>query len=196
MNSQDNVRALAWGAVIGSVFLAVGLITGLGMAREVPPSAAPSATAAAASGNVTAPTSGLSANMLPVTTESDTSALGGATSSAGTNADAPSTRVRNDVVTFFFASGKSDLAQGAREALGTIVKGVAAGHTAVISTYHEAIGDAAQNEALAQQRATAVRGALISLGIGEDKLQLSSREASAAGSSSGQDIPRVEVRLQ
>lgn len=196
MNSQDNNRALTWGAVISSIFLVAGLSVGLGMNREAPQSTEPDARAVAGSGNATAPMAGLGATMLPLPDRGDAVLSGGSASAATTTTDAPSTRVDSDVVTFFFASGKSDLAQGAREALGAIVRGVAAGHSAVISTFVDVAGDSTQNEALAQQRSMAVLSALTSLGIGEDKLQMSSHEANVAGKSAGHEVPRVEVRLQ
>jgi len=86
-------------------------------------------------------------------------------------------------------------ASGAPDALGVIVKGVAAGRKAVISGYHDATGDAAVNEELAKQRALAVKGALVALGIGEDKIELRKPESSTA-SGSNAEARRVEVTLE
>jgi len=109
--------------------------------------------------------------------------------------DAASVVVESGVVKFYFASGKAELAQGAKEALGDIVKGVAAGQTASISGFHDDTGNAAQNEELAKLRAVAVRDTLISLGIGEDKLELRKPEVTTATGSNA-EARRVEVRLQ
>ena len=91
--------------------------------------------------------------------------------------------------------GYADLAPGAADALGDVVKGVAAGQTAVISGYHDTTGDPAQNEELAKQRALAVRDALKALGIGDDKLDLKKPEVTTATGSNA-EARRVEVSLQ
>ena len=94
-----------------------------------------------------------------------------------------------------FASGKTDVAPGADEALADVAKGVAAGKKALVSGYHDTTGDAAVNEELAKQRALAVQGALKALGIGEDKIELRKPEVTTA-SGSNAEARRVEVTLQ
>ena len=108
--------------------------------------------------------------------------------------DAASVRVENGVVKFFFASGKADLAAGANEALAEIVKGVADGKKAVVSGFHDATGDAAQNAELAKNRALAVREALKALGVAEDRIELKKPEETQA-SGSNAEARRVEVAL-
>jgi outer membrane protein OmpA-like peptidoglycan-associated protein len=108
--------------------------------------------------------------------------------------DGASVRVENGVVKFYFATGKADLAAGANEALGDIVKGVAAGQKAVVSGFHDATGDAAQNAELAKHRAMAVRSALQSLGVTEGSIELKKPEATQ-GSGSNAEARRVEVVL-
>ena len=112
-----------------------------------------------------------------------------------TSADVASVRVENGVVKFYFASASAALASGAAEALGDIVKGVAAGKKAVISGFHDVTGDPAKNEELAKERAFAVRDALAALGIGEDKMDLRKPEVTTA-SGSNAEARRVEVSLQ
>ena len=101
------------------------------------------------------------------------------------------------VVKFYFATGKADLAEGAKEALADIVRGVAAGKTAAISGFHDATGNAAFNAELAKKRALSVKAALLELGVGEDKITLHKPEAAEAdaGSGSNAQARRVEVRL-
>ncbi len=99
------------------------------------------------------------------------------------------------VVKFYFASGSADLAPGAAEALGDVVKGVAAGKKAVISGYHDTTGDPAKNEELSKQRAFAVRDALAALGIGEDKMELR-KPADSTASGNNAEARRVEVTLE
>jgi outer membrane protein OmpA-like peptidoglycan-associated protein len=108
--------------------------------------------------------------------------------------DGASVRVENGVVKFYFATGKADLAAGANEALADIVKGVAAGQKAVVSGFHDATGDAAQNAELAKNRALAVRDALQALGVAEDRIELKKPEATQ-GTGSNAEARRVEVVL-
>ena len=108
--------------------------------------------------------------------------------------DGASVRVENGVVKFYFATGKADLAAGANEALADIVKGVAAGQKAVVSGFHDATGDAAQNAELAKNRALAVRDALKALGVAEDRIELKKPEATQ-GTGSNAEARRVEVVL-
>lgn len=110
-------------------------------------------------------------------------------------ADAPSVRVDNGVVKFYFASGKAELAQGANDALADVVKGVADGKTAVVSGFHDATGDAAVNAELAKQRAFAVRDALKSAGVADDRIDLRKPEETMAGGDNA-EARRVEVALQ
>jgi len=110
-------------------------------------------------------------------------------------ADGASVKVENGVVKFYFASGKADVATGANEALAEVVKAVTAGKKAVISGFHDASGDAAKNAELAKQRALAVRDALKSLGVAEDKIELKKpEEAQASGPAA--EARRVEVSVQ
>jgi outer membrane protein OmpA-like peptidoglycan-associated protein len=99
------------------------------------------------------------------------------------------------MVTFYFATGSAGLAPGAQQALADIVRGVATGQHAIVSSYHDATGDAAANEALAQQRAQAVSEALQSLGIGDGKIELRKPQL-ATGSDAANQARRVEVTLQ
>ena len=114
--------------------------------------------------------------------------------SAAVADDGASVRVENGVVKFYFATGKADLAAGANEALTDIVKGVAAGQKAVVSGFHDATGDAAQNAELAKNRALAVRDALKALGVAEDRIELKKPEATQ-GTGSNAEARRVEVVL-
>ena len=92
---------------------------------------------------------------------------------AAVAADGASVKVVNGIVMFYFASGKSDLAAGANEALTDIVRAAAAGKSVVISGFHDATGDPAMNAELAKQRALKVRDTLGALGVAQDKVELS-----------------------
>ena len=204
MSTQnDDNQGVVWTVLIGVVLLAISLAIGFGLYRTMG-GAAPATAVAGSSATLGA---GSPAGVAPAT---DSAAAGAAGVAAGTAngaapastadmttaaADGPSIRVENGVVKFYFASGSADLAPGAADALGDVVKGVAAGQTAVISGYHDTTGDPAQNEELAKQRALAVRDALKALGIGDDKLDLRKPEVTTATGSNA-EARRVEVSLQ
>ena len=181
-NDNDDNQGVVWAILIGVILLAISLAVGMGLYRT-------SKAAGGADGAVSTST----AVGAPVG-----AAVGAAPGSPAemTNAaDVPSIRVENGVVKFYFATGSAALANGADEALGDVVKGVAAGRKAVISGFTDVTGDPAKNEELAKQRAFAVRDALAALGIGEDKVDLRKPEAITATGSNA-EARRVEVTLQ
>ena len=181
-NDNDDNQGVVWAILIGVILLAISLAVGMGLYRT-------SKAAGGADGAVSTST----AVGAPVG-----AAVGAAPGSPAemTNAaDVPSIRVENGVVKFYFATGSAALANGAAEALGDVVKGVAAGRKAVISGFTDVTGDPAKNEELAKQRAFAVRDALAALGIGEDKVDLRKPEAITATGSNA-EARSVEVTLQ
>ena len=112
--------------------------------------------------------------------------------------DAASIKIENGVVKFYFASAKADLAPGAGEALADVVKqakeGASSGRKLLVSGFHDATGDAAQNVELAKQRAIAVRDALKAAGVAESQVELKKPEETLAGSNA--EARRVEVSVQ
>ena len=108
-------------------------------------------------------------------------------------ADGASVRVANGMVTFYFASGKAELAAGANEALAEVVNGVAQGKKAVVSGFHDKTGSAEINAELSKQRAFAVRDALVALGASEAKIELKKPEQMLVTSGSAAEARRVEV---
>jgi K(+)-stimulated pyrophosphate-energized sodium pump len=119
----------------------------------------------------------------------------GAATMGSQAADAASFRVENGVVKFYFASAKAELASGSEAALADVAKAVAAGKRAVVSGYHDASGDPALNAELARQRAVAVRDALKTAGVSEDKVELKKPEQTTAGGPAA-EARRVEVVVQ
>jgi K(+)-stimulated pyrophosphate-energized sodium pump len=119
----------------------------------------------------------------------------GAATMGSLAADAASFRVENGVVKFYFASAKAELASGSEAALADVAKAVAAGKRAVVSGYHDASGDPALNAELARQRAVAVRDALKTAGVPEDKVELKKPEQTTAGGPAA-EARRVEVVVQ
>lgn len=109
--------------------------------------------------------------------------------------DVASVRVEGGVVTFYFASGKADVASGASNALADVVQGVAAGKKALVSGFHDATGSAELNAELSKQRALAVRDALLALGVAEASIELKKPEETQLGGPAEQ-ARRVEVVLE
>ena len=111
------------------------------------------------------------------------------------DANRASVVVDNGVVKFYFATGKAELAAGAKQALASIVAGAAAGKQVVVSGFHDSTGNAARNAALAKQRAFAVRDALAALGVPANKMELK-KPVKTQASGSNDEARRVEVSLQ
>ena len=173
MSTQDDdYQGVLWPVLFGLLLLVIGLVLGIAIWRTAKPAVPAVAAVAAPAAVAVAPAS---AEVVV--------------------ADGASVRVENGVVKFYFASASAELASGAKEALGDVVKGVAAGKKAVISGYHDATGDLAKNQELAKLRAMAVRDTLAALGIGDDKLELRKPVATAADGANAQ-ARRVEVTLE
>ena len=102
--------------------------------------------------------------------------------------------VENGVVKFYFASGKSDLAPGAVDALADAIAAGKAGKKLVISGFHDSTGDPAKNAELAKLRAFAVRDALKGAGVAESGIELKKPET-ATGSGNNAEARRVEVMI-
>ena len=172
-SDDDSQQRFALGFLFALIALVISAVVGTEVVKRVGGSAAAKPVAAAA------PAAPAVATNVPAAAAAD---------------DTASVRVENGVVKFYFATAKADLAAGANEALAEVVKGVAEGKKAVVSGFHDATGDAAQNAELAKQRAFAVRDALKGLGVAEDKIELKKPEETTA-SGSNAEARRVEVAL-
>lgn len=109
--------------------------------------------------------------------------------------DAAAVFVENGIVKFYFATGKSDLAAGAEEALKDVLAGVKGGQKAVVSGFHDSTGNQAFNEQLSKDRALAVKNALLGFGVSEEQIELR-KPADTEGSGSNAEARRVEVVLE
>ena len=118
-----------------------------------------------------------------------------AAAAAQAASDAASIKVENGVVKFYFASGKADLAAGAKEALADVIQGAQAGRKLVISGFHDITGSAVKNAELAKLRAFALRDALKAAGIAEEKIEIK-KPGALMLSGSNAEARRVEVALQ
>ena len=176
MSSQDDdgQQGLVLWVVFGLVALVIALVVGVSVYQRGKMAATPKTAVAVA-------TTVMPANDL---------------SNAAQNAmDAASVKVENGVVKFYFASGKSELAAGANAALVDVIKGAKEGKKLVISGYHDATGSAVKNAELAKLRAFAVRDALKTSGMADEKIVLRKPEVLIAVGSDA-EARRVEVALQ
>ncbi len=99
----------------------------------------------------------------------------------------------------YFAVGSSELTVDTSKGIALLAESLKAnaGAKVAISGYHSASGDLAQNEALAKQRALAVRDALTAAGIAEDRVVLE-KPMSAEANLAGEDPKsrRVDVAVK
>jgi outer membrane protein OmpA-like peptidoglycan-associated protein len=198
MFSQDDEgqQGLVLAVVLGLIAFVVTLVIGIGLHRlhRAQPSVPPTAPETSAAAPTPAP---VASEPLPAVEPAASPAVTPAASQSASQAasDAATVTVEQGVVRFYFASGKADLAAGAGDALGDVVKAAKAGRTLVISGFHDATGDAAKNAALARQRAVAVRDALKAAGVSERQIELKKPEQLAGGGSDA-EARRVEITLQ
>lgn len=119
-------------------------------------------------------------------------ALSSASAASMASADAvePEARV-------YFETGSDALSDQAQAALASAADAARAdgSKSLLISGFHDASGDAAQNAELAKKRALAVRHALEANGVTPDRLVLD-KPALTTGSSDAREARRVDVRLR
>lgn len=189
MSSQDEQQEYRVAAVvlIAVVLMAVGLAVGVAIqkVRGSGAKAAPAAVAAATAGDASAGAASGAAAGAPAAAAPEAAA-------PAAGSDDASVVVENGVVKFYFASGKSDLAPGAVEALADAIAAGKAGQKLVISGFHDSTGDPAKNAELAKQRALAVRDALKTAGVADSGIELKKPET-ATGSGNNAEARRVEV---
>ena len=191
---DDQEQKVALTLVLGvAIFVAVGVIGLAGLSGKF--SMGQSAEKPAMTANVTEDKSVTAEVNKDATVAATTAPIAATAASIANLKDNESAFiVENGTVKFYFASGKSDLAAGGKEALADVVKGIKAGQRASISGYHDTTGDPAKNAELAKKRAMSVRDTLIALGVTENQLELKKPEQ-AQGSGNNSEARRVEVTL-
>ncbi len=174
---DDSAQRTALGIVFALVALVVASVIGFAAVRSAGKSGAPAAPA------------------VPVLEVSQPAAVAPDANAGQTNPDAASVVIENGVVKFYFASGKSDLADGAKEAMVDVLQAAKAGRVLVLSGFHDETGDPEKNAALARQRAEAVRDALRAEGVADTQMELKKPE-SMTGEGSNAQARRVEISLK
>jgi outer membrane protein OmpA-like peptidoglycan-associated protein len=170
-SQDDESTGVALGIVFGLIFLVISLVVGIGIHHNNK-----SAKAKTAAGAVAAPA--VAATTAPA---------------AAIPADGASVKVENGVVKFYFASGKTELAQDGAQALVDILTAAKSGKKVGISGYVDPSGDAAKNAEIAKQRAFAVRDLLTQSGVPADQIVLVRPNDIKAGATSAAEGRRVEV---
>lgn len=182
------------------ILFAIALATGFGLYKSgvfggkdgaVATSSA-SASAAAMASDAASAANGAAA----VTTATAAATMADAASASAAAADEASVQYEEGKVRFYFASGKSDLAAGANDALNQLLAAAKDGQKLVISGYHDSTGSAELNAELAKQRAIAVADALKALGVDESRLELKKPEVAEITTGSNAEARRVEVTIE
>jgi outer membrane protein OmpA-like peptidoglycan-associated protein len=110
------------------------------------------------------------------------------------SADRDAVVILRNEIELYFPMGSAILEPGVDKALSTFVVAAKTGQRIQIAGFHDAVGDARFNRALAKRRAEAVMVHLLALGVPE--AQLAVREPTMTqGSGSEAQARRVEVRV-
>jgi outer membrane protein OmpA-like peptidoglycan-associated protein len=173
-NQNDETQTYALGAVAGIIGLVVAGVIALAASTLLrtpssPPAAAPAAVAAE-----------VNSALPPAMPAADARAA----------AAAPIERLYFDV-------GSPTLPGDAAEVLARVADAAraSAGASVLISGFHDASGDPAQNAELAKNRALAVRHALEANGVSPERLVMS-KPAVTTGGGDPKEARRVELRVQ
>ncbi|MFY9248316.1 MAG: OmpA family protein [Burkholderiaceae bacterium] len=123
-------------------------------------------------------------------------AIEDSTGSAGStdSADRDAVVILRNEIELYFPMGSAILEPGVDKALSTFVVAAKTGQRIQIAGFHDAVGDARFNRALAKRRAEAVMVHLLALGVPKAQLAVS-EPTMTQGSGSEAQARRVEVRV-
>lgn len=187
-NQQENAGVIAVVAIAILIAIGTALFMGVGAVRK---QAAGSTVGLTASAAVEADVDASAAQPAAVAVADD------ANSNTAPVGDEAAIKVVDGVVRFYFATGKSAVADGAQEALAEAVAAAKAGKTLVISGYHDSTGSPELNAELAKKRALAVRDILLEQGVAEAAIELKKPEAMpSTNHGSDPEARRVDVVIQ
>lgn len=187
-NQQENAGVIAVVAIAILIAIGTALFMGVGAVRK---QAAGSTVGLTASAAVEADVDASAAQPAAVAVADD------ANSNTAPVGDEAAIKVVDGVVRFYFATGKSAVADGAQEALTEAVAAAKAGKTLVISGYHDSTGSPELNAELAKKRALAVRDILLKQGVAEAAIELKKPEAMPSTThGSDPEARRVDVVIQ
>ncbi len=137
--------------------------------------------------------------VVPAAAVGAATAASAATTSTSTPTSSPTSTAAAMVgaAKIYFASGAMSLPADSGKTLEAVIAAAKSNQSAkvIVSGFHDATGDQAKNEALAKDRAKAVREALKAAGISEDRIEMKKPELSV-GTGDNAEARRVEVSLQ
>ena len=107
----------------------------------------------------------------------------------------PSVVFENGRLSFYFATGKSQVAGNAKEKANDILEAAKQGKKIGISGYTDSTGNAAANEKLAKERAQAVRLFLIANGVPQSQLELIKPQDTTGAAGKDQEGRRVDAYI-
>ena len=157
--------------------------------KPAQPAAAPSPTPAAApaAASATAPVAASSAAASTPAT---------AAKASEPAADQADVAYKDAVATFYFATGKSDVATNADKVVADLIAAGKNGKKLVVSGYTDSTGNAAANAELSKKRAQAVRAFLEKQGVNAKNIELRKPENTTAAAGNNAQGRRVEVTVE
>ena len=107
----------------------------------------------------------------------------------------PSVVFENGRLSFYFATGKAQVAGNATEKANDILEAAKQGKKIGISGYTDSTGNAAANEKLAKERAQAVRSFLVANGVPQSQLELIKPQDTTGAAGKDQEGRRVDAYI-
>ncbi len=111
-------------------------------------------------------------------------------------ADQADVAYKDAVATFYFATGKSDIAADADKVVADLIAAGKNGKKLVVSGYTDSTGNAAANAELSKKRAQAVRAFLEKQGVNAKNIELRKPENTTAAAGNNAQGRRVEVKAE
>ena len=111
-------------------------------------------------------------------------------------ADQADVAYKDAVATFYFATGKSDVAANADKVVADLIAAGKNGKKLVVSGYTDSTGNAAANAELSKKRAQAVQAFLEKQGVNAKNIELRKPENTTAAAGNNAQGRRVEVKAE
>ena len=119
-----------------------------------------------------------------------------ATKASEPAADQADVAYKDAVATFYFATGKSDVAANADKVVADLIAAGKNGKKLVVSGYTDSTGNAAANAELSKKRAQAVQAFLEKQGVDGKNIELRKPENTTAAAGNNAQGRRVEVKVE
>ena len=119
-----------------------------------------------------------------------------ATKASEPAADQADVAYKDAVATFYFATGKSDVAANADKVVADLIAAGKNGKKLVVSGYTDSTGNAATNAELSKKRAQAVQAFLEKQGVDGKNIELRKPENTTAAAGNNAQGRRVEVKAE